>query len=191
MNRYVMVDVETDGPVPGEFSMLQLGAVVVEPGLSRRFFGEFAPISPFYHDGALSVTGITREQSLTFPDASFMTSKFDQWLSECGFDVDGSRYSKDSPIFISDNNGFDFAFVNYYMWKFLKRNPFGHSSRNLGDLYKGCVNSVRENFKHLRITQHTHNPLDDALGNAEALLQMIDHFNIRGILSTDREYQHT
>ena len=29
-----------------------------------------------------------------------------------------------------------------------------------------------ENFKHLRQTQHTHNPVDDARGNAEAMLAM-------------------
>jgi hypothetical protein len=28
------------------------------------------------------------------------------------------------------------------------------------------------NFKHLRETRHTHNPVDDARGNAEALLKM-------------------
>ena len=28
------------------------------------------------------------------------------------------------------------------------------------------------NFKHLRKTRHTHNPVDDARGNAEALLVM-------------------
>ena len=29
-------------------------------------------------------------------------------------------------------------------------------------------------WKHLRITKHTHNPVDDARGNAEALLKMKD-----------------
>ena len=29
-----------------------------------------------------------------------------------------------------------------------------------------------DNFKHLRKTKHTHNPLDDARGNAEAMLAM-------------------
>jgi hypothetical protein len=29
-----------------------------------------------------------------------------------------------------------------------------------------------QNFKHLRKTEHTHNPVDDARGNAEALLAM-------------------
>ena len=29
-----------------------------------------------------------------------------------------------------------------------------------------------KNFKHLRRTKHTHHPVDDAKGNAEALLTM-------------------
>ena len=29
-----------------------------------------------------------------------------------------------------------------------------------------------QSFKHLRQTPHTHNPLDDARGNAEALLAL-------------------
>lgn len=31
---------------------------------------------------------------------------------------------------------------------------------------------MQVNFKHLRKTKHTHHPVDDARGNAEALLQM-------------------
>jgi hypothetical protein len=34
------------------------------------------------------------------------------------------------------------------------------------------VKDTFENFKHLRKTAHTHNPVDDAMGNAEALLEM-------------------
>jgi hypothetical protein len=42
---YVMVDVESDGPIPGDYSMVSFGAVVVEPGLEKRFYGELRPIS--------------------------------------------------------------------------------------------------------------------------------------------------
>ena len=48
----------------------------------------------------------------------------------------------------------------------------GHTSTNLGSLYKGMVGDTFQNFKHLRKTASTHNPLDDAMGNAEALLEM-------------------
>ncbi len=74
------------------------------------------------------------------------------------------------PKFISDNNGFDWQFVNWYFWHFTGANPIGHSSTNLGSLYKGLVKDATKNFKHLRVTRHTHNPVDDARGNAEALL---------------------
>jgi hypothetical protein len=35
------------------------------------------------------------------------------------------------------------------------------------------------NFKHLRKTAHTHNALDDARGNAEALLQIKEEFGLK------------
>ena len=38
--------------------------------------------------------------------------------------------------------------------------------------YKGFVKDTFKNFKHLRKTKHTHHPVDDARGNAEALLAM-------------------
>ena len=75
-------------------------------------------------------------------------------------------------IFISDNNGFDWQFVNWYFHHFLGDNPFGFSSQNLGSLYKGLVKDTFKTFKHLRRTKHTHHPVDDAKGNAEALLAM-------------------
>ena len=41
-------------------------------------------------------------------------------------------------------------------------------------LYKGVAT-----FKHLRKTKHTHNPVDDTRGNAEALLQIKEKFDLR------------
>jgi hypothetical protein len=51
-------------------------------------------------------------------------------------------------------------------------NPFGWSSRRIGDLYCGLVKDSRAQWKYLRKTKHTHHPVDDAKGNAEALLAM-------------------
>jgi hypothetical protein len=63
-------------------------------------------------------------------------------------------------------------FVCWYFWHFLGRTPFGHTSQNLGSLYKGMVKDMQPNFKHLRRTKHDHNPVNDAKSNAEALLAM-------------------
>jgi len=35
------------------------------------------------------------------------------------------------------------------------------------------------NFKHLRKTRHSHNPVDDARGNAEALLGIKEEYGLK------------
>lgn len=162
---YVMVDIEADGPAPPLYSMVSFGAVIVEPGLQRDFYCQLRPISDQWIPDALAVSGHSREETMVFPDPEAVMRRFEGWLhAECS-----SR-----AIFISDNNGFDWQFINYYFHRFIGTNPFGHSSQNLGSLYKGLVRDTRKNFKHLRRTRHTHNPVDDARGNAEALLEMQD-----------------
>lgn len=167
---YVMVDIESDGPIPGDFSMISFGAVIVEPTLSKTFHGQLRPISDRWIAEALAVSGYTREQTLEFPEAEFIMRKFQTWLSE---------HASGHPMFISDNNGFDWQFMNWYFHHFIGSNPFGYSSTNLGSLYKGIVRDTTQNFKHLRRTPHTHHPVDDAKGNAEALLSLRDEFGLK------------
>ena len=160
---YIMVDVEADGPIPGDYSMVSFGAVVVEPSLSKTFYGQLKPISEKWIPEALQVSGFSREETLAFDDPREVMQQFAAWLEEA---------STGRCFFISDNNGFDWGFVNWYFHHFLQNNPFGHSSTNLGSLYKGVVKDTFASFKHLRKTKHTHHPVEDAIGNAEALLAM-------------------
>lgn len=160
-----MVDIESDGPIPGDYSMISFGAVLVSEKLDTTFYGELMPISDLFQDEALRVSGFTREQTLKFPEPEKTMLDFANWL-------DKVVHPAEKLIFISDNNGFDWMFMCWYFHHFLKKNPFGFSSQNLGSLYKGLVKDVFKSFKHLRKTHHTHNPVDDAKGNAEALLAM-------------------
>ena len=160
---YVMVDVEADGPVPADYSMICFGAVIVDESLDKNFYGQLRPISETWRPESLQISGFTREQVMQFKEPKLVMTEFGEWLRlNC----------RNQPVFISDNNGFDWQFINYYFHHFLGRNPFGHSSTNLGSLYKGLVKDTSLNFKRLRKTRHTHNPVDDAIGNAEALLHM-------------------
>jgi DNA polymerase III alpha subunit (gram-positive type) len=160
---YVLVDVESDGPIPGDYSMICFGAVVVRERLEASFYSRLKPISDQWIPEALAVSGFTREATLDFDDPKSVMQKFAYWIQE---------NIKGRPLFVSDNNGFDWQFINWYFWHFTGANPFGHSSTNLGSLYKGMVKDTSQNFKHLRKTAHTHHPVDDARGNAEALLAM-------------------
>ena len=65
---YVMVDVESDGPIPGDYSMIALGAVLVDPTLAKRFSGRLKPISERWIPEALGVSGYSREQTLQFDE---------------------------------------------------------------------------------------------------------------------------
>lgn len=160
---YVMVDVEADGPIPGDYSMVCLGAVIVEPTLEKTFYGRLRPISDEWVPEALAVSGFSRDETLEFDDPREVMEAFAGWVME---------NSSGRPMFVSDNNGFDWQFVNWYFHHFTGGNPFGFSSTNLGSLYKGLVKDPFASFKHLRRTKHTHHPVDDAKGNAEAMLAM-------------------
>jgi hypothetical protein len=157
--------IEADGPIPGDFSMISFGAVVVEPTFSRTFSGRCKPISERWVPEALAVSGHTRPETLAFPDAKGEMQRFATWL-------DSVKGPGGRLIFIADNNGFDWMFVCWDRLGDLGKNPFGFSSQNLGSLYKGLVEDASKSFKHLRKTAHTHDPVDDARGNAEALLAM-------------------
>lgn len=162
-----MIDVETDGPIPGDYSMIMLGAVKVQESLpsAPTFLGKLRPISDKMWDSeALKITNLTREETLAFDNPKDVMTAFYGWVKVHN---EGKR-----AMFFSDNNGFDYMFVAWYLYHFLGYSPFGHSSTNLGSLYKGLIKTTFKNFKHLRVTKHTHNPVDDAMGNAEALLHM-------------------
>ncbi len=160
---YIVVDIEADGPIPHKYSMVCFGAVLVEPGLSRTFYGETKPISDLWIPEALAISGISREQHLTFPEPKGTMQAFADWVT---------ANSKGSPIFISDNLAFDWQWINYYLHYYHGSNPFGFSGRRLGDLYCGMVKDTRAKWKYLRQTKHDHNPVNDAKGNAEVLLIM-------------------
>ena len=127
---YVMVDIEADGPIPGDYSMISFGAVIVETGLHKIFYGKLLPISDKWVPEALKVSGFSREETLAFESPKSVMERFDCWIRE---------QSDGRPIFVADNNGFDWQFINWYFHHFLGQNPFGFSSMNLGSFYKGLV----------------------------------------------------
>ncbi len=163
------VDVEANGPAPGLFSMTSFGVVAVRPGLDDTFYAELRPLPDAGCDEqALAVGGMSMEylESNGRDPVEAMTD-LAEWLNET---------SKGHPVLISDNPGFDAMFITYYFTLAGIKNPFGFSSRRIGDLYAGFVGDAGKAnaWKKLRTERHTHNALDDARGNAGALLAIAD-----------------
>jgi len=169
---YIVVDVESDGQIIGYHSMVCFGAVVVDDKLDRSFYGQVAPISDHYVKEALAISGFSREEHEKFDDPFKVMSEFAEWINS---------NSKGRPILISDNNGYDASWINYYFHVYNGgKNPFGWSSRRIGDMFAGYMNDPFYQWKRHRKTKHTHDPVDDAKGNAEALLYLRDQgFNIK------------
>jgi len=167
---YISIDVESDGPIIGKNSMVCFGIVLIEPKLDRTFYGKLKPISDFYIQEALAISGFSRDQHLTFDEPENVMRECAGWLA---------ANSDGPPILISDNNGYDASWMNYYFHVYYGSNPFGWSSRRIGDLYCGLTKDAQSRWKQIRKTKHDHNPLNDAMGNAEAVLYMRDKMGLK------------
>jgi DNA polymerase III epsilon subunit-like protein len=170
---FVVVDVESDGPIPSEYSMVSFGAVIVEPTLTKTFYGKVKPVSDKWIPEALAVSEISREEHMTFDSPEEVMEAFAAWLKE---------NSSGKPVFCSDNVAFDWQFINYYFHKYFGSNPFGWSGRRIGDIYCGLVGNASKNHdwkRKYRKTKHTHNPVDDAMGNAEAMLAFKEELGLK------------
>ncbi len=165
MAKNIVVDVESDGPCPGMYSMVSFGAAFNVDGEIKSYYsGIIKPLLLAQCDlNALAVSGISREEQLNGQWALPVMNDFVSFLKE---NDDGTGW-----IFWSDNPCFDWQFMNYYFYMFTESNPFGFSGRRIGDLYAGAVKDIRpaSKWKKYRVTKHTHNPEDDAIGNLEAL----------------------
>src|SRR5437762_3584940 len=146
---FFIVDVESDGPIPADYSMVCFGAVLFDDGLEHSFFGRTHPISDRYVPEALAVGGYSRQEHAAFDDPKIVMQQFAAWLNQ---------HSKGQPIFVSDNLAFDWQFVNFYFHHFTGKNPFGFSGRRIGDLYAGLLRDATKasDWKKFRVTAHSH-----------------------------------
>lgn len=160
-----VVDVESDGPVPGLYSMISFGAVAVDLDLNKTFYGKVAPLKMAgRNEEAAAISGVSLEEHLSYEDPAKVMKNFAEWVKKTN--------TNGHPVFVSDNPAFDWQFINYYFHSFVGSNPFGFSARRIGDFYAGLRKDYFAKWKNLRKTKHDHNPVNDAIGNAEALIQM-------------------
>jgi hypothetical protein len=94
----IIVDVESDGPIPAEFSMVCFGAVLFDEQLDKSFYGRPRPISDRFVPEALAVSGFSREQHLDFNDPKTVMESFTAWLDQ---------HAKGRAVFVSENVAFD------------------------------------------------------------------------------------
>lgn len=147
---YISVDIEADGPYPGDYSMVSIGAVAAgmrtrdgeihrfnfHNDEENRFYAEIQPISDNYIPSALEVgtfKGIPadsnaqqiREYLLEHGEtAEDAMTRFAQWCFTLKKEHPGAAL-----VFAAYPLGFDWMFTYWYLAKFTEFAPqvFGHS----------------------------------------------------------------
>ena len=164
---FISVDVETAGPIPGEFSLLSIGACAID-NKSQTFGCEIKPINHNADPMALKISGLSLEsleQIGLAPEEAM--KQFANWLK-------GLTRAGETLVFVGFNAPFDWSFVNYYFHKFVGENPFGISALDIKAYYMGAAACRWSDTKSSRMAatlqpqrQPNHSALHDAEYQAE------------------------
>ncbi|MFI8090622.1 3'-5' exoribonuclease domain-containing protein [Streptomyces sp. NPDC086080] len=181
---YISVDIEADGPIPGPYSMLSLGASVAgvqdadgfraaDPG-ERTFYRELRPISEEFEPEALAVSGLDRDRLGTEGDEpTLVMREFTTWVGEAAAGA--------QPVMCGYPASYDWTFLYWYLIRFTGASPFGHSGcLDMKTLYATKAGlPLRAVAKRtmprelLSRRRHTHHALDDAIEQAELFANLM------------------
>lgn len=181
---YISVDIEADGPIPGPYSMLSLGAAVAgtqdADGFTaadperQSFYRELRPIGEEFVPEALAVSGLDRDRLLSDgAEPAAALAEFSTWVREVALGA--------QPVMCGYPASYDWMFLYWYLIRFTGASPFGHSGcLDMKTLYatkarlplravaKGTM--PRELLSRRR---HTHHALDDAIEQAELFANLM------------------
>lgn len=165
---YVSVDIESDGPIPGKYSMLSLGAAAFWKTSEKPIDTFSVNLLPL--DGA-----ITHKDTMNFwkdnPEAWAATqvnqeyplvaiTRFSEWVES----LPGKK------VFVGYPAGFDFTFVHWYMMNFQDYDPFSFSALDIKSyamavLQKSFKKSTKKNMpkRWFPLMKHSHIAVEDAI----------------------------
>jgi hypothetical protein len=174
---YVSTDVETDGPIPGVYSMLSVG--------SAAYLADKTLVSTF------SVNLETLPGAAAHPETmAWWETQAEAW--EAGrtdtqpAEVAMSNYLAwlktlpGTPVFVAYPAAFDFMFVSWYLTRFTGENPFGWHALDIKSyamsiLKLNFLQTVKRNMPRHWFDDlpYTHKALDDALSQGALFCNML------------------
>ena len=186
MDAYFSADVETDGPIPGPYSILSFGLVLAgtfdgdtfsrPADYTDSFYRELKPISNEFQAEALRVNGLDRERLVRegVAPAVAMTDAA-HWVK--------SIAGAGRPVLVAYPLSFDWSFLYWYFIRFSgEGSPFDYSrcfdiktafavKAHIPIASAGrskLMPSLRSNGVH------THNALDDAIEQAQVFANLFE-----------------
>jgi len=189
---YFSADVETDGPIPGPYSMLSFALVYSgsfdgkkfnhPKKFDQTFYRELKPISEKFQSEALRVNGLDRDRLCKEGETpeSAMREAY-EWITGI---AGGAK-----PVLVAYPLSFDWAWLYWYFVQFSpKGSPFNHSlcfDMKTAYAVKASV-PISEAGRSKILPQllpnrrHTHHALDDAIEQAEIFGNLFEWEGSRG-----------
>jgi DNA polymerase III alpha subunit (gram-positive type) len=178
---YVSTDIEADGPIPGQNSMLSIASAAFVPDKTMidTFSANLTTL-----DGAVGDPK-TMEWWKRYPEAwakcrenvkkpDIVLPEYVKWLKKL----------TGKPVFVAYPAAYDFLFVYWYMIRYAGESPFSHSAIDIKTYamamlkkpYRDCTkkNMPRRWFDKL---PHTHVALDDAIEQGALFCNMLSENN--------------
>ena len=181
---YFCIDIEANGPVPGLYDMVSLGAAVVAPNsngflqVQEQYYIEIRPQAPKYDARAAAIHGLDldhlRQHGLPRAEACRQLSA---WVKK------HTRPRTDS-VFVGHNAPFDWSFVAWTFAAESMPNPFGYKALCTKSLAAGILNihwfeTSKENLQRLlkmppQDMSQKHRADYDAAYQAELLIKLLN-----------------
>lgn len=142
---FVSVDIESSGPYPERYSLLSIGACLVDQP-SEGFYVELKPtktqvMESALRDGHLSVERLAKDGIAP----ALAIRQFSDWIRS-------ATTPDQRPIMVAFNAPHDWAFLNHYFFSYLDENPFGRSAIDIKAFYMGLTGSPWEETSMLYLS---------------------------------------
>jgi 3'-5' exoribonuclease-like protein len=192
VDAYFSADVETDGPIPGPYSILSFAIVYagsfdgkhfIRPRkYEKAFYKELKPISNDFQEEALRINGLDRARLCI--EGSLPQ---DAMTEACRWVKSNSGNAK--PVLVAYPLSFDWAWLYWYFIKFsADGSPFGYSrcfDIKTAHAVKATIpisaaGRSRLDPLLLPIQKHTHHALDDAIAQAEIFANVFEWEGVGG-----------
>ena len=186
MDVYFSADIETDGPIPGPFSILSFAIVLAgtfdgekfshPTDYTTSFYRELRPISTSFEQEALEVNGLDRNALLlNGSDPKLVMEEAFDWVEKIAGDA--------NPVLVAYPVSFDWTWLYWYFINFSsKGSPFGYSQCfDIKTAYAVKSNSLVQQASRSKLPKqlfperpHTHHALDDAIEQAEIFANIFE-----------------
>jgi ribonuclease T len=175
----ISVDIEASGPVPGLYSLLAIGACLVED-TAERFYVELKPVRERFDAQAVEVSwpAAAAEETLARlaregEEPAAAMSSFRDWVV--------ARASEAKPVYVAWGAAFDWAFTHYEFAAARIDDPFGYAPLDIKSYWAGRADVSLEATRKSRLPSWLAEGLGEhtssrrGCGQASAALQAHAH----------------